>query len=498
MKHFFRRIFVAAFILLAFSGCSKPEEESGSKVPYEEQQRRQATEKALKFLRDDIMKSYYYWYNFVPTKKFDYKTDIFQFFDDLLYSKDRWSWMMDGKTYMDSEQGLQTGTFGIKLGQMIEYYNDYGVFVSLVYPGGPFDQAGVKRGWEIISIDKERTDEFIKRDSEALSNLFNNPSTTKAHLFKFKDTEGETHEIEILAAESLATRPGLIKKIFTERDYPGLTRPVGYFNYLSFMADNDINGKSMLEDITEAMEYFKENNVKTLILDLRYNGGGDSRASGLLVNYLAPASARGQVYVNRVHNQKYSSEDEASKVTSPAEFFEFLKKKYDTDLVCKPESPEFTTLYFITGKGSASASEMVLNGLKPLSNLHHVGNITYGKPNGMYVFLYPTHLASYDQNDYSGLKYVFLPICFYNANGLGQMIPDEGITPDNKRPDDLYHDFGPEEDNIGACLYHIVHGSYPDLPEKTFPTKATVGVDARLNEWENSKNYGRYTVKRDF
>ena len=69
---------------------------------------------------------------------------------------------------------------------------------------------------------------------------------------------------------------------------------------------------------------------------------------------------------------------------------------------------------------------MSLNGLKPLSNLKHVGDTTYGKPNGMYVFYYPgdnAAYAKYNAGNFSGLKYVFLPICFYNANGEGQNIP---------------------------------------------------------------------------
>ena len=115
----------------------------------------------------------------------------------------------------------------------------------------------------------------------------------------------------------------------------------------------------------------------------------------------------------------------------------------------------------------------------------------------MYVYLYPAHLAAYDKGDYSALQYVFLPICFYNTNGLGENIPDTGMIPENQRPDDLYHDFDATEDNILACLYHIVHGSYPDLPEVAPETKASFCLDAHLYSWEKDKNYGRYTVKRD-
>ena len=453
---------------------------SCEKVPYEEQQRRQAAENAMRFLRDKVMSTYYYWNRYLVKKPISYETDIYDYFDDLLYEKDHWSWMMDGKTYMDNEIGIKHGTYGVSLGQMIEYYKDYGVFVKYVLPDGPFDKAGVKRGWEITGIDNIATGDYIKADAYGLSNLFNYPSTTTAHLFTFLDPEGETHDFSIVAAESLNYRPALIKTIFTAADYPGLKAPVGYFNYLSFKADDDSNGKSMIDDISEPMEYFRANNIKTLILDLRYNGGGDSRASDTLVSYLAPKSAVGKPYVIRTHNDQM--------------------KRLDTTCVVKRNlhSPNFEKIYVITGEGSASASEMVLNGLKPLANIQHVGDTTYGKPNGMYVFLYPNHLAAYDRGDYSALQYVFLPICFYNNNGEGKLIPDDGMIPDNTRPDDLYHDFGPGEDNIGACLYHIVHGTYPSLPEVTPGTKTSGGIDARLDEWKNDKNYGRYTLKRDF
>ena len=496
MKRFFKFLLIFLVSATLAVSCNKEESEE-SKVSYEEQQRRQANLKSLKYLKDEIMSDYYYWNDQMGKVGYNYNTDIYEYFDALLYKKDRWSWMIDGPSYIDSEAGVMTGTYGISIGQMVDHYKDYGIYIKYVYPGSPFDLAGIKRGWLITKIDKEETDEFIRRDYDGFIDVFNNPGTTKPHLFTFHDPEGNTVEMNIVAAETLNTRPALAVKIFTADDYPGLPEPVGYFNYLSFKADEDINDKSMLDDITEPMDYFKKNNIKTLIVDLRYNGGGDSRASNLLASYLAPASARGKVYVNRVHNEYLRSMDKATTVDSPAQAIKALEAS-GIKLSCKPDSPEFEHLYFITGSGSASASEMVLNGLEPLADVHHVGNTTYGKPNGMYVFLYPEHLAAYDKDDYSGLKYVFLPICFYNKNGEGREIPDTGIVPENKRPDDLYHDFDPSEDNIGACLYHIVHGSFPDIPEAAPATKAVGGIDAHLNEWENDRNWGRYTVKPDF
>ena len=504
MKKLFRAFLMAAFAAVVLLSCEKEPEPTptpSDKTDPSDQAAHKAAMAAQKFLRDDIMKTYYYWYKSVPNLDTDYKIDIYDYFDELLWKGDAehpygdyWSWMMDGQEYIADESGVVSGTYGASLSQpwwdLTEYNeDDYNIVVRYVYPDSPFDKVGITRGCVLMELDdKPILGYYLSSDAHLTEfhNIINAPSTTVYHKFKFKTPSGDFITRSMLAAETLNTRPGLIKKIFTADDYPGLTQPVGYFLYLAFKADTDVNGKSMLDDITEAMAYFKENNVKTLILDLRYNGGGDSRASDLLVSYLAPKSADGEVYVKRTHNDKLKSQDK------------------EQNIECAADSPEFDQLYFITGRGSASASEMSLNGLKPLSNLKHVGDTTYGKPNGMYVFYYPgddASYAQYDKGNFKKLKYVFLPICFYNANGLGQNIPDDGIIPDLTVPDDLYHDFDASELNIAACLYDIVNGTFPDIPKhKTQTGRKSAGQRPMIykNREDYDKNYGSFIVKPDF
>ena len=425
------------------------------------------------FLRREYMDVYYYWYKDVKSTnaKLDpLKYDIYEFFDEMLYVKDRWSWMTDKESYLKSEEGTVTGTYGASISQPIKYYGDYDVKVRLVYPNSPFAKEGVTRGWTLTAIGGTATMELIR------AGKFNSEYNKSPQQFTFTDTEGNSHTFTATAATTLSTRSVLLTKIFTSEDFEGLTSPVGYMHYLKFNAN-------MLTDIDNAMQSFREAGVKHLILDLRYNGGGDGRASQHLVDYVAPKSAIGETYVIRKHNDLLASQDQYSKVQGIA------------------GSLELDALYFITGKGSASASEMVLNGLEPLMDVRHVGDTTYGKPNGMYVLMYPGENADYtryNKGDYSKLKWVFLPICFYNQNKDFRDIPDEGIAPANYRPDDLYHDFDTSEDNIKACLTHIVSGTYPPLPDK--PTKAmtkTSGlrpVKIALTQEEKDPKYGSYTI----
>lgn len=449
---------------------------------------------AKKFLRDEYMNVYYYWYKDVidaNNKLVLQHYDIYDLFDKMLYPKDRWSWMCDKEYYVGSETGEVSGTYGASLAQAIEYHNDYDIKVRFVYPGSPFAEQGVSRGWTLTHIDG------IPKDTLLRNGTFNSMYEKSPQTFTFNDIEGNAHTFTATASESLSTRSSLITKIFTAEDFPGLTEPVGYFLYLSFKA-------YFLSDITEAMESFRAAGVKTVILDLRYNGGGDSRASQLMVDYLAPGTAGNSVYVKRVHNDLLSGLDEENRVREivNGERIGVIDPATKDTLIVNSIGAE--RLYVINGHGTASASEMITNGLRPMMPVTMVGDTTYGKPNGMYVLMYPGRNTDYQKYnavppDYSGLKWVFLPICFYNKNGNDEFIPDNGFIPDNYRPDDLYHDFGPQEDNINACLTHIVTGAFPALPRKhRNQTRSSSAYSIDLTEEALNPAYGLYTVMPKF
>ena len=439
-------LFVAAFII---TGCEKEEKielvEQEKEQPQQDKtqdsiaQVEKALSKAKKYFLNNCF-PYYYWHDEMDStvkslNQSDYK-NIYDLFEATLYPRDRWSWMADGSYYAQSETGEYQGTWGASLMQQIEYYDDYDIRVAYVYPGSPFDLSGVKRGWILTEVAGRPVMERL-RDGSFYTEFYKSPQT-----FTFVENDSIPHTFTTSLA-SIETRSSLMSKVFTSDDFPGLTEPVGYFLYMSFKADDFLN------DIHEAMALFKSKNVHKLILDLRYNGGGDSRASKLMMDYLAPKSANHKPYVHRSHNKQHADEDVIDSISR------------------LPGSLDLNAIYVIGSDGTASASELVINGLRPYIDLTLVGDTTYGKPNGMYVFLYPSNPANmikYNAGDYRTLEYVFLPICFFNKNGVGEIIPEDGFIPDNYRPDDLKHDFGVEEDNIKACLTKIVTGEFPDLP----------------------------------
>ena len=464
MKRLVHYIFAAiAFMAINASSCQKIDNPEDSNDP-------EATIK--KDLRDEIFGIYYYWSEDVLEKNQKVeleKYDIYDCFDKFLYSKDRWSWMCDKDYYTQTETGVYTGTWGVSIGQPHEYFSSFAIYIKYIFPGSPFEKYGVTRGAQMTHIGGKSIEEPFTQDK---LELYNEEIDKTTQTFTFRLANGKDTTFTATKAMSLATRSELSIQIFDSEDFEGLNEPVGYFNYLTY-------NQNMTGDIDNAITAFRNAGIKKAIIDLRYNGGGSSIASDKLINSLAPASAEGKVYVKRVHNKLLAENDydEESKIKRTA------------------ESLELDRIYFITGEGSASASEMTINGLKPLTNVICVGDTTYGKPNGMYVMYYPNDKSSrkrFNEGDFDGLKYVYLPICFYNMNGNNEQIPDNGMIPNHYCPDDLFHDFNAEEANIRACLTHIVTGSFPSLPPKT---KSNIGYGVRLlDECETDPHYGLYKV----
>lgn len=430
-------------------------------------------------LHKKYMDVYYYWADDVRKKNdavdpSSYK--IGDYFKALLYSSDRWSWMTDRDSYVSSSTGVTVGgTWAVSLMQPVTDYKDYRVFVRYIYPGSPLEKYGVTRGAQLTSIGGVDISKGIQTQTQL--DHYNRCIMESPQEFGFRLADGRQVNFKADWLTRFSTDYVLQTRVFKPGDYPGLTEKVGYLNFLSFNYNN-------VEALTAALRSLKASGVRRLILDLRYNGGGDARVSDSLVSFIAPLGSQNKVYVKRTHNRQLSKSD------------------YEQVVGDENNCMGLEEVYFIMGAATASASEMVYNGMRPFykDRIHHVGRVTYGKPNGMYVLMYPGDASDkkqYDKGNYANLKYVFYPICFFNVNSAGEMIPETGFEPEFKRGDDVYHDFGVHEGDIAACLHHIVTRKYPDEPSQSY-LKASVGgsgivVPSLIPDEIKNPNYGLCT-----
>lgn len=404
-----------------------------------------------------IMNDIYFWYSNVPQNINSKPLSLFQYFDTLLVDNDRWSWMMTGEDYISMQSGIYK-TYGASFAQPIDYYNDYSVRVRYVFANSPMSENGVKRGYELTHLNGTPVENLINNGT------INNVLAQNSNNFTFKDLNGIPFSFTA-SSRVVSTRSVLKSLVFTPEDFPGLNHNVGYLNYYTF-------NSNMLSDIDDAINLFNSSSISDLILDLRYNGGGDGESLKYLASRIAPTSANGQILASRKHNNRYSSWDGNAETTT-------LIQRVNGSL-------NLNRIFIITGKGTASASEVIINGLDPLTNIITIGRTTYGKPNGMYVIPYP-------KDDYDSPDHVFLPISFYNVNKLGFGDYEDGLVPDQSRADDLYHDFGKEEDLIKSALTFIATGSFPSLPIAQEIKQITL-PGRKLTTDEDKPNYGRFTI----
>lgn len=405
-----------------------------------------------------VMTGPYFWADRTPASLDVRGFKIKDYFYRHLVPEDRWSWMAEGAEYSSIETGVNT-SYGISYAQPIKGYGDYGVYISMVNKDGPFAKAGVTRGWRIDRINGSKVMDLI------IGKKFEEEINKDRNTFTFTDTEGAIKEMEI-AKSTFTANCVLASEVYTSDNYPALPKgaKVGYIVYRIF-------NKALQEELTTSLGKMKEAGVTDLVLDLRINGGGDLDVCTELGGALAPASADGKSFLKIKHNEKYAKQDKVYSI-----------KRSSASLNLK-------RLFVIGGKSTASASEIIINCLSPYMDVQFVGDTTHGKPNGMYVFTYKS-LKS--KNDYD---WAFLPICFYCVNSNGEGNYDNGIIPDKLIYDDLYHDWGPGEATLKACLDYIATGSYPEVTyiKKNREPAASGPV---LKTESDSPHYGLAYIKR--
>ncbi len=372
----------------------------------------------------DIMNQYYLWYNLMPVvTKDDYKTP-YSLLDAMMYKTlDRWSFV---ETY-DQYQAQMTGTFvghGISMG--LDASNQ--VRIAMIYKNSDLYSKGVRRGWIIKTLNGTALAPiFINNDGTAYSNLIGPSTAGITNTFVFQTPAGKDSTIASTKS-SFITNPVLVAD--TLHLSSGIA---GHIVLDQFFPPADV-------ELDTAFAFFKRSNVTSLIVDLRYNGGGMLDLCATMASYIAGASYANTTFVGLAYNNKNTDQNTLFKFTA----------------VANPVS--VSKIVFINTRGTASASEDLINGLKPIfnSNIVCLGDTTNGKPVGMNGFPYST-------------SYVFWPICFkvVNSNGNGDFYT--GIPPAKLVADDITHDFSDRsESNLKEAIYYLEHGTLSSKGEYIF------------------------------
>jgi len=325
----------------------------------------------------------------------------------LVYTElDRWSYIT---TKQELEAYYSAGEY-IGFGVGLAFDTNDQLWVTFVFDESPLRAFGVDRGWRITAIDGT-----VPTPSNTNSLL--GPATagiTKTFILQNPSQQTVTATV---TKETLAMNTVLMDSVYT-RDIG----KVGYFVLKGFIGPT-------IDELDEIFTNFQAEGVTDLIIDLRYNGGGSVATAAHLADLIA-GNSNGQVLGTYAHNDKHTAENESILITQQA------------------NSLSLSRVVFITTRNSASASELVINGLFPHMEVTLVGDDTYGKPVGMYAFTSP----SFD--------WAFVPICFriLNSNGEGDYY--DGIPVDIEATDGINYAFGDlNEPSLNAAIGYLEGGA---------------------------------------
>ncbi len=337
-------------------------------------------------------------------------------FEKLTSAADRFSFITDDYKSLEDRFNGVSGATGIKfgIGRISGTNNVFGI-IRYVLPGTSAEAAGLKRG-----------DIFTEVDGQKLT-ASNFASLIDRSEFAINVGYVENNQIVItekevnLSDDSYTENPIYIAKVLEIEN-----RRIGYLMYNSFIGSFD-------DELNHVFGDFKAKGVTDLILDLRYNGGGSVRSATDLASMIT-GQFKGQVFIKEVWNDKYQSFYENQ---NP----EALLNRFDDKIRTGENinSLNLSEIYILTSPSSASASELIINGLDPYINVVQVGGQTVGK--------FQASVTLYDSEDFGKQgasedhTYAMQPLVFKSLNSVGRTDYVNGLTPDIEYNEDL-NNFG--------------------------------------------------------
>ncbi len=397
------------------------------------------SDNALNNWIEETMRKNYYWYKDIPeSNNLNYNADPELFFRSLLSSDDgkpNGSYGHDYYSYMESSgAGTRSTTVNGEMSLGFEYNiyytnrpNEYSLHILYILPNSPASRSELKRGEWIHTInDKAITMNTIKEMN----------SQTNIKLGVGKTTAGTTKEIT-LSAQAVEDNP-----VYIDTTYHYNGKKIGYLVYNHFTSGpNGNNDETFNNSLRKAFSKFKNNSPDDFILDLRYNNGGLVTCAQLLATLLAPQSSLNDIFCKLTYNDKSQSKNQTYTLDN-----KIIKANgYGENLNLK-------RLFVIIGGRTASASEAVINGLKPYlgDNIILIGDRTEGK-----------NVGSLQYTD-KRFDWILHPIvCLVsNKNNLSDYA--NGFTPDYKiiEPNIFLQDMGDtEEYMLGHVLNLITEGT---------------------------------------
>ncbi len=346
-----------------------------------------------------------------------------------------------GDTYTDSGiLKLQATKFDISATEQM-----VGLAVVAVTPGTEADKAGLRRGDFINEVNGTKITE--NNYSNLATSVYDGGVTIKVNEVVFNNgiatvTPRETIDLGYSTYEDKAI---YASKIIENKEYG---KKIGYLLYMYF----DMNFDEQLLDIFEG---FKNENIDELIIDLRFNNGGHVLSSTMLGTLVAGEEYKGQIYTKSVFNASRTAAGAKGEYRIGEAENPEMEGGYENIVNALSKAVNLKKVYLIVSGTTASASELLINGLRGLDiEVNLIGTTTLGKNVGMEGF----------QSSFRNYTFILYPVSFYCENAKGFHSYSDGFTPELTADDSSIYpgEFGTNRDYLSNfAINWAVTGTKP-------------------------------------
>jgi C-terminal processing protease CtpA/Prc len=301
-----------------------------------------------------------------------------------------------------------------------------------VFPDSPASEAGFGRGDRVLEINGQSVAQLI--DSGNIGSAFgaSEPGVTVAVLYRSRGGE----ERRVTMTKGVVTIP----TVSLTRTFQVDGRTVGYLFFRNFVNPS-------YQALDDAFAALREAGATELVLDVAVH----------LASLIGGVPTQGRVFATFQHNDKHGELNEDLRFETPP-----------------PQALNLSRLFVVTTRSSASASELIINSLRPHVQVVVVGDSTYGKPVGQYGFNF--------------CDKVLAPVAFKLVNSDGQGDFFGGIPPDCRAGDDIEHDLGSaEEASLAEALRFVRTGACSQTTTEQRAERAAA-LPARAVGWQSLVN----------
>ena len=301
------------------------------------------------------MKRYYLWNNAIKNQG-DLALDPKEYFKTLLQSEDIYSYALHPEKPETTPKNLRS-KFGFDV-SFIAFEGKYYGVVLYALEDSPAKNNGLQRGQLITHVDG------VELKFENYDNLYNSmlaETQLDLKVVSYSAQLGFSSPKTVSILQGFTFSQPISYQVIEDKN-----TKIGYANIPHF----DV-GQAQL--YLQLFQELKSKSITELVLDLRYNGGGDISSAAALSIILAPNIKADDLYIKFEGNQNGGNVDQsfitALKSNESSVSFDALRNVH----------PSINKVYILCGKRTASASELIINNLKPYMEVVTIGEKTFGK-----------------------------------------------------------------------------------------------------------------------